>query len=55
VREAGDLLHIRIVGLARFASDVSGELVRATVGSITILGSLQASREVKEALRDRFV
>jgi len=55
VREAGELLHIRVVGLARFGSDVSGELVRATIGSITILGSLQASREVKEALRDRFV
>ncbi|MCE6951333.1 CopG family transcriptional regulator [Cereibacter sphaeroides] len=50
---AGEVLHIRIVGLARIAPDVPVELARATIGSITILGALQASPEIKAALRDR--
>lgn len=53
VRAAGETLHIRVVGLARIADDVSAELVRATIGSITVLGALQASKDVKSALADR--
>lgn len=52
-QRAGDELHIRIVGLARIASDVTPELARATIGSITVLGTLQAPAEVKAALKDR--
>ncbi|ABA81474.1 CopG family transcriptional regulator [Rhodobacter sphaeroides] len=50
---AGELLHVRVVGLARIASDVSADLARATIGSLTVLGALQASAEIKAALRDR--
>ena len=46
-------LHIRVVGLARIAADVSPELARAAIGSITVLGALQAPAAVKAALRDR--
>lgn len=53
VRDAGEKLHIKVVGLARIASDVTPELARATIGSITVLGALQASAEVKVALADR--
>ena len=53
VREAGERLHIKVVGLARIAPDVSPELALAAIGSITVLGALQASREVKAALADR--
>ncbi|WP_424932747.1 CopG family transcriptional regulator [Amaricoccus macauensis] len=52
-QRAGDELHIRIVGLARIAPDVTPELARATIGSITVLGTLQAPAEVKAALKDR--
>jgi Arc/MetJ-type ribon-helix-helix transcriptional regulator len=53
VRTAGKKLHIKVVGLARIAPDVTPELALATIGSITVLGSLQASAEVKSALAER--
>jgi Arc/MetJ-type ribon-helix-helix transcriptional regulator len=53
VRKAGHKLHIKVVGLARIASDVTPELALATIQSISVLGALQASGEVKAALADR--
>lgn len=53
LRDAGEVLHVKVVGLARIASDVSPELAQATIGSITVLGALQASPEIKKALADR--
>lgn len=53
VRAAGESLHIQVLGLAVIASDVSVELARATIASIQVLGTLQASAEVKAALGDR--
>jgi Arc/MetJ-type ribon-helix-helix transcriptional regulator len=53
IREAGESLHIQVLGLAVIASDVSPELARATIASIQVLGALQASPEVKAALSDR--
>jgi Arc/MetJ-type ribon-helix-helix transcriptional regulator len=47
-----EVLDIRVVGLARIASDVPVELAVATIGSIHVLGALQASSEVKAALKD---
>jgi Arc/MetJ-type ribon-helix-helix transcriptional regulator len=52
-RAAGEILHIKVVGLARLAPDISPELARATIGSINVLGALQASPEVRAALGDR--
>ena len=49
----GERLHIKVVGLARIASDVSPELARAAIGSLTVLGALQAPPAVKAALKDR--
>jgi len=40
-------------GLASIAADVSPELARATIGSVSVLGALQASAAVKVALADR--
>jgi len=51
--KSGERLSINVVGLARIATDVSGELAAATIASITVLGALQASPEVKAALADR--
>jgi Arc/MetJ-type ribon-helix-helix transcriptional regulator len=53
LRDAGEMLHVKVVGLARIASDVTPELALETVGSITVLGALQASAEIKKALADR--
>ena len=53
VRDAGQMLHIRVLGLARIANDVTPELARATIGSIAVLGALQASSAVKAALAER--
>lgn len=53
VRAAAQVLHIKVVGLARIAADVSPELALATIGSITVLGALQASAAVKSALAGR--
>jgi Arc/MetJ-type ribon-helix-helix transcriptional regulator len=50
---AGQTLQIQVLGLARIADDVSPELARATIDSITVLGALQASPAVKAALADR--
>ena len=49
----GETLDIRVVGLARIADDVTVDLALATIGSINVLGALQAPREVKAALKDR--
>lgn len=53
VKASGERLHIKVVGLARIAPDVTPELALATIESITVLGALQASAELKSALADR--
>lgn len=52
-KAAGDMLHIQVLGLAVIADDVSPELALATIGSIEVLGALQASPAVKAALSER--
>src|SRR3954451_6302289 len=46
---AGQTLHIHVLGLASIARDVTPELARATIVSITVLGALHASPAVKAA------
>src|ERR1700675_892241 len=53
VRRTGEMLHIRVLGLASIAPDVAPELARATIASVAVLGALHASPEVKPALADR--
>ncbi|MGH8514700.1 MAG: CopG family transcriptional regulator [Gammaproteobacteria bacterium] len=53
VQAAGQKLRIQVLGLARIAQDVSPELARATIDSVTVLGALHASAAVKAALADR--
>jgi Arc/MetJ-type ribon-helix-helix transcriptional regulator len=52
-RAAGETLHIQVLGLVVIAADVSVELALATIASLQVLGALQASPEIKAALRDR--
>lgn len=49
----GETLHLKVLGLARIASDVSPDLAMRAIGSIQILGALQAPKDVKAALKDR--
>ena len=53
VREAGETLEIRVLGLASIADDVTPELALATIDSIDVLGALRASAAVKAALAER--
>ena len=50
---AGQMLDIRVLGLAVIAPDVSAELAAETISSLNILGALQAPDAVKAALADR--
>jgi Arc/MetJ-type ribon-helix-helix transcriptional regulator len=50
---AGQMLEIRVLGLVVIAPDVPPDLVRATISSLSVLGTLQASDAVKAALSDR--
>ena len=52
-RADGELLHIKVVGLARIDPAVNTDLALETIGSIRVLGALQASAEIKAALKDR--
>ncbi|MBV9655623.1 MAG: CopG family transcriptional regulator [Acetobacteraceae bacterium] len=52
-KAAGETLQIHVIGLASIARDVSPDLARATISSLSVLGSLQASPEVRAALQDR--
>src|SRR6187200_2654231 len=53
VQAAGEMLHIRVLGLASIAQDVTPQLARATIASVDVLGALHASPAVKAALADR--
>ncbi len=53
IQAAGERLQIRVLGLAVIADDVTPDLARATIESITVLGALHASAEIKTALADR--
>lgn len=52
-RERGEALRINVLGLASIASDVTPELAREAIASVTVLGALHASPEIRAALADR--
>lgn len=51
--DEGRRLDIRVLGLASIAPDVTPDLARASIASLEVLGSLQASPAVRAALADR--
>ena len=53
VKAAGQMLDIKVLGLASIAADVTPALALATIQSLTVLGALHASPAVKAALRGR--
>jgi Arc/MetJ-type ribon-helix-helix transcriptional regulator len=52
-RDAGEMLDIKVLGLATIARDVTPELARASIASVTVLGALHADPQVRAALADR--
>jgi Arc/MetJ-type ribon-helix-helix transcriptional regulator len=52
-RAAGEMLHVKVIGLVRIAGDVTPELALQTIGSLTVLGAIQASPSTKAALATR--
>ena len=53
VQTAGEKLHIKVLGLASIAGDVTPTLALATIESINVLGAFHASPEIKAALANR--
>ena len=47
---AGEPLHINVLGLATIAADVTPDLARAAIASVTVLGALHSTPEVRKAL-----
>jgi Arc/MetJ-type ribon-helix-helix transcriptional regulator len=52
-QRTGEMLHINVLGLASIAQDVTADLARATIASVSVLGALHATPAVKAALADR--
>ena len=50
---SGERLHIQVLGLAVIDDDVPAQLASRAIGSITVLGALRASAQVKAVLADR--
>jgi Arc/MetJ-type ribon-helix-helix transcriptional regulator len=53
LRDAGQTLELRVLGLATIADDVDPELAVATITAVEVLGAFRASRAVKAALAAR--
>ena len=53
VSAAGEMLQIKVLGLASIADDVTPELALETIDSIDVLGAFRASPRVKAALAGR--
>jgi Arc/MetJ-type ribon-helix-helix transcriptional regulator len=53
VKQRGETLDVRVLGLLSIGADVTPELARQTLNSVVVLGSLHATPAVKAALADR--
>ncbi len=53
VLASGEPLHIHVLGLATIDDDVTAQLASRAIASITVLGALRASPQVKAVLADR--
>lgn len=53
LRDAGNTMELRVLGLASIADDVSPELALATITAVEVLGAFRAPTAVKAALSPR--
>jgi Arc/MetJ-type ribon-helix-helix transcriptional regulator len=54
-RDAAQMVHIQVLGLATIAADVSPQLALSTIASVEVLGAFRAPADVKTALAERIV
>ena len=55
IRDTGQMVHIRVLGLASIAADVSPQLALDTIASVEVLGAFRAPAAVKAVLTARTV
>src|SRR3954452_21522802 len=53
LREAGQTMELRVLGLATIADDVTPELAQATIAAVEVLGAFRAPPAVRAALASR--
>ena len=53
LRDAGQTIDVRVLGLATVADDVTPELALATIASVEVLGAFRGPRAVRAALAPR--
>jgi Arc/MetJ-type ribon-helix-helix transcriptional regulator len=53
LRDANQMVELRVLGLASIADDVSPELALATIAEVEVLGAFRAPPAVKAALASR--
>jgi Arc/MetJ-type ribon-helix-helix transcriptional regulator len=53
LRDAGQMVELRVLGLASIADDVTPDLALATIAAVEVLGAFRAPRAVKDALASR--
>ena len=53
IRDSGQMVELRVLGLASIADDVSPELARAAIARVEVLGAFRAPQAVKAALASR--
>lgn len=49
----GERLSIRVVGMVVLSDDISPELARQTIDSLSVWGVLRANKAITDALKDR--
>jgi Arc/MetJ-type ribon-helix-helix transcriptional regulator len=53
LRDAGQMMELRVLGLATIADDVSPELAAATIAGVEVLGAFRAPQAVRAVLASR--
>ena len=53
LRDAGQMVELRVLGLATIADDVSPELAAATIARVEVLGAFRAPQAVRAVLASR--
>jgi Arc/MetJ-type ribon-helix-helix transcriptional regulator len=55
LRDAGETIELRVLGLASIADDVSPDLALATIAAVEVLGAFRAPSAVRAALAPRTI
>lgn len=55
LRDLGESMELRVLGLATIADDVTPELAAATISHVEVLGAFKAPVAVRQALKNRTV